>query len=192
MTQVHIAYAFHRGSAGLTMTEKGRLLDLVGKLQYDPSLPGLSMERVERAPDPNVWSVRVSQDLRAIVWRQGSMALLLYAGHHDDAYQWAERHRVGLDQLTGALQLIMLPTVTEAAGAPADVAPVLVGIAAGEATPFAAYGDETLLAHGAPPEWLERIRDARPACQQTRSSMTRRVAPYRGHRTRDCRSARRG
>jgi hypothetical protein len=58
------------------MSEKGRLLDLAGKLQQDPSLPGLRLQRVDRAPDPNVWSVRVSQELRAILWRDGSRNLL--------------------------------------------------------------------------------------------------------------------
>jgi hypothetical protein len=117
MTQVQLADTFQRSAARLTTNEKGRLLDLAGKLREDASLPGLSLERVARAPDPNVWAVRVSQHLRAILWRDGALALLLYAGHHDDAYRWTERHRMDTDRRSGALQLVQLDTVREVSGA---------------------------------------------------------------------------
>lgn len=41
--------------------------------------------------DPSFRSARIDQDLRLIFSQQsGNTYLLLYVGHHDDAYQWAE------------------------------------------------------------------------------------------------------
>jgi hypothetical protein len=38
-------------------------------LQMDPSAPGLSFHRLDRAKDKRFWSVRVSSDIRPIVHR---------------------------------------------------------------------------------------------------------------------------
>ena len=57
----------------------------------EPSGPGLRFHRLDRARDPNFWSVRVSDDIRLIVHRTATSLLLCYVGHHDTAYAWAER-----------------------------------------------------------------------------------------------------
>jgi mRNA-degrading endonuclease RelE of RelBE toxin-antitoxin system len=38
-------------------------------LQVDPSAPGMSFHKLDRAKDTNFWSVRVNADLRIIVHR---------------------------------------------------------------------------------------------------------------------------
>ena len=70
-------------------------------LQIDPSAPGLSFHKLDRAKDPNFWSVRVSSELRLIVHRTPSSLLLTYVGHHDDAYKWAERRKLERHPTTG-------------------------------------------------------------------------------------------
>ena len=54
----------------------------------------------------NFWSVRASGDIRLIVHRSEGSLLLCYAGHHDDAYAWAERRKLETHPKTGAAQLV--------------------------------------------------------------------------------------
>jgi len=60
-------------------------------LQLNPSSPGMQFHKLDKARDQNFWSVRVGRDIRLIVHRSDESLLLCYAGHHDNAYQWAER-----------------------------------------------------------------------------------------------------
>lgn len=189
MIQIQIADSFQKSSASLTNNEKGRLLDLFSHLQQDPDSSGLNLERVQSQRDANLWSVRATQDIRVILWRNGNLTLLLYAAHHDEAYQWAARHRIGTDPRSGAIQLILLPTVQEqtqpppplfipSATAPAapdatiplsppDAWPVPPSVSGGGAppppAPFTYLDDASLLGYGAPVEWLAQIRSARSA-----------------------------
>jgi plasmid maintenance system killer protein len=75
-------------------------------LQLDPSSPGLQFHRIERSKDANFWSIRVNRDLRIIVHKTASSLLLAYVGHHDDAYDWAERRRIETHPTTGATQIV--------------------------------------------------------------------------------------
>ena len=50
--------------------------------------------------------MRASRDLRLIVHRTESSILLCYVGHHDDAYQWAERRKLETHPTTGAAQMV--------------------------------------------------------------------------------------
>lgn len=74
----------------------------------DPSRPGLSFHRVERARDADFWTVRVNRDIRIVVHKRGADLLMAWVGHHDDAYAWAERRRLEVHPRTGAVQLVAL------------------------------------------------------------------------------------
>jgi superfamily I DNA/RNA helicase len=147
--RVQMADSFQRSVAPLTLNEKGRLFDLWSKLQSDPDAPGLNLERVRRARDPGVWSARISGGLRAILWRSGSLILLLYAGHHDEAYAWAEQHRVDTDQHSGGLQLVTLPT--SVAPAPPPESSGGVDVAAADAIAPPSEGAKGKPGAGPPP-----------------------------------------
>jgi hypothetical protein len=121
----------------------------------DPSRPSLKFHRIDRARDPDFWTVRVNRDLRIIVHRRGADVLLAFVGHHDDAYAWAERRRLDVHPTTGAAQLVEIRELVEeiAVYRPVDQ-PV-------PAEPlFARHTDEALLACGVPPDWLDDIRGA--------------------------------
>ena len=75
-------------------------------LQLNHSNPGMSFHRLNKAKDKNFWSVRVSGDIRLIVHKSETSLLLCYAGHHDKAYDWAERRRLETHPKTGAAQLV--------------------------------------------------------------------------------------
>lgn len=56
----------------------------------NPKQPGLSWERLTGLKDR--WSMRVNRDVRIIAETKGQgFYRLLYVGHHDEAYRWADR-----------------------------------------------------------------------------------------------------
>lgn len=156
MSTVTLAETLFSSVARLSLDEKGRVLDLVSKLMTNPSHPGLNMERVERAPGAGLWSARISRDLRAILYRDGDLLSVLYAGHHDDAYGWAARRKVERHLLTGALQIVESPERVEERLA-AALPPTPTTLDSPQPL-FAAYTDEYLLSLGIPEDWLGVVR----------------------------------
>ena len=140
------------------------------EFQADPAGYGKRMHRVERAADPNVWSVRAGRELRLIVQRDGDTLVLAYAGHHDEADRWATRKKLQVHERTGAMQLIEVcaaaaPEVLAIVSAPFAAAPV--GALPDPQPlpvqrPFADLSDDRLLDVGVPCDWLAPIRSPTP------------------------------
>lgn len=148
---VGVAPSFFDSANRLESAERTRVFDFLAKFYENPAHPSLSLERVVKR-DPKIWSARITQELRAIVHRDGETNLLLYAGHHDDSYQWAERRRVENHSVTGALQVVeVAETVREelpwAAGAPSKKSGLL-----------RAHADDYLVSLGVPSDWLPVLR----------------------------------
>lgn len=156
--EFRIADTFTSSLARLTNEEQKAVKTTAFDLQVDPSSPGMQFHRVDRAKDPNFWSVRVSRDIRLIVHKSAASLLLCYVDHHDAAYQWAERRRLETHPRTGAAQLVEIrETVREIAVpryvetvAPARAKPAL----------FANVSQEELFGYGVPAEWLDDVRQA--------------------------------
>ena len=146
---VAIEVSFLSATQKLTNADQGRVLTFVSKFFDNPAHPGLSLERVQQAKSDNVWSARVSRDMRAILFRDGADCVLVYVDHHDDAYQWAASRSIARHDRTGALQIIALPT-TKATGTAALPTPHQ-GL-------FALYTDDYLHSLGVPQPWLPTIR----------------------------------
>lgn len=135
----------------LSVQERGRAFTFVCKFMENPKQPGLSLERVHQAKSPHIWSARVSDDLRAIIYQEGETALLLYVDHHDAAYNWASKHVIEHHRKTGVLQIVEIPKTTETptAGSKKDyAAPCL----------FDGRSDDYLLSLGVPELWLPTVR----------------------------------
>ena len=150
-----IAATFTDSLARLTAQEQKAAKTAAFDLQMNPAQPGLSLHRLERAKDPNFWSVRVNADIRLIVHRSEADMLLAYVGHHDDAYRWAERRRIERHPATGAMQLVeireRIEEVVRPAPAPAEPpAPPL----------FANLRKVELMGFGVPEDWVEDVRAA--------------------------------
>lgn len=71
----------------------------VEKFQRDPTSNAINYEKIERARDPKVRSVRVDQSYRAIVVapQQGNIYMLVWVDKHDEAYRWAEKRIFDVD-----------------------------------------------------------------------------------------------
>ncbi len=151
MSAVSIAKTFSASTKKLSTPDRGRVLDFLTKFLDDPASPGLNFETLTGGHDRNMKSARITQDLRTIIHQTDGMLTLLYAGHHEDSYRWAERRRVEKHPVTGTLQIVETAESVEQelkATAPANDAPRL----------FANFDDDYLLSLGVPQDWLTTIR----------------------------------
>src|SRR5688572_28135091 len=105
-TEFRIANTFVDSLARLTAAEQKAVKTTAFDMQMNPASPGMSFHRLDKARDRNFWSVRVNSDIRLIVHKTQDSLLLCYVGHHDRAYDWAERRRLETHPKTGAAQLV--------------------------------------------------------------------------------------
>lgn len=169
--QFRIADTFTDALARLTGEEQKAVKTTAFDLQMDPSAHGLRFHKLDRARDKQFWSVRVNADVRIIVHRTQGSLLLCFVGHHDKAYEWAERRKLEVHPTTGAAQLVEVrerivevpirvavearpaaqPAATLAAAEPPRRVPLAL---------LATVSRETLLAYGVPAEWIDAVQGA--------------------------------
>ena len=157
--QFRIADTFTASLAKLTGEERKAAKTTAFDVQMDPSVPGLSFHRLDRAKDKNFWSVRSSRDIRLIVHRTASSLMLAYVAHHDEAYRWAERRRIKRHPRTGAAQIVEIRETVRETVRPSYGAENPPGAPAKPAL-FAETPEDELLAYGVPAEWLEEVKRA--------------------------------
>lgn len=153
-----IADTFTDSLARLTGDEQKAVKTTAFDLQLNPANPGMSFHKLDKAKDKNFWSVRVGSDIRVIIHKSEASLLLCYVGHHDKAYQWAERRKLETHPKTGAAQLveiretvqeILIPTYVEAPKPVPAKKPLFTNIS-----------DDDLLSYGVPAEWMNDVRQA--------------------------------
>ena len=136
----------------LSLNEAKQAKTTVYDLQINPKSPGLSFHKVGRARDPNFWSVRVNDDVRIIIHRTDQSFVVCYAGHHDDAYRWAENRKGMVHPKTGAFQFVKIRELVEE---------IVVRRVVEEEVPrspiFENFSIDTLLGYGVPEEWLQDV-----------------------------------
>jgi mRNA-degrading endonuclease RelE of RelBE toxin-antitoxin system len=153
-----IADTFTDSLAKLTADEQKTVKTTAFDLQTSPKLPSLQFHRLDKTKDQRFWSVRGSRDIRLIVHRGEDALLLCYVGHHDDAYDWAERRKIEIHPRTGAAQLVEIRETVEEIKVPKYVdverqAPQRPRL-------FDGISDDDLLGFGVPREWLDDVRRA--------------------------------
>lgn len=139
---------------------QSRVMKWAIKFQSDPKSSGINYENIHAAADANMKSVRIDGDWRGIVFKpdQGDVYVLLHVNKHDEAYRWAERRKLIINPVTGAMQMVQvadavaMPVAPAATAAPADARPETVTSIA------QAVSDRDLMALGVPPDMLERVR----------------------------------
>lgn len=133
--------------------------------QSNPKSTSINYENIHAASDANMKSVRIDGDWRGIVFKpdQGDVYVLLHVNKHDEAYRWAERRKLIINPVTGAMQMIQVeeavalaePLVAPKVKSPAAPAPTL----ADQSKPYAqGVSNHDLMALGIPPDLLERIK----------------------------------
>jgi hypothetical protein len=162
--EFRIADTFTDSLGRLTAQEQKAVKTTAFDLQMDPSAPGLSFHKLDRAKDTNFWSVRVNADIRLIVHRTSASLLLAYVDHHDAAYKWAERRKIERHPTTGAMQLVEVRERieeieifrTKEVEAPVATAPVVKP----SVSLFDNLRKYELMAFGVPEEWVDDVRKA--------------------------------
>ena len=163
--EFRIADTFTDSLSRLTAQEQKAVKTTAFDLQLNPASPGMKFHRIDRAKDPNFWSVRVNADIRLIVHKSAASLLLAYVDHHDDAYKWAERRKIERHPTTGAMQLVEIRERVEEIELPPPVAaapePIVVPAAPiAKAKLFANLRKFELMAFGVPEEWVNDVRAA--------------------------------
>ena len=156
--QFRIADTFTASLARLPNEQQKAVKTTAFDLQTNPAHPGLSLHRLYNSRDSNFWSARVTRDYRIIVHRVEDGLTLCYVGHHDDAYQWAERRKLETHPATGAAQLVELREVIHEVPVPVYVE--TEQSARAKPPLFTHIPNEQLLAYGVPMEWLGDVRAA--------------------------------
>jgi hypothetical protein len=131
------------------------------QFQSDPTSPGINYENIKGARDSNLKSVRLDRDWRGIVFKpnSGNVYVLLYIDHHDDAYRWAENRKLTINPVTGAMQMVVVESVSAVEASPPPSS-------AGKPEPkvetpiqiFGGLNDRELLSLGVPEEMLPEVR----------------------------------
>lgn len=116
----------------------------------DPTRPGLKKHRIDHAKDKGFWSIRVNQDVRAVVHEQGDTAVVCYVDHHDAAYRWAERRQLEVHPQTGAAQFVTIDERVEIKRIIKEVEE--------EAPVFKKHDRDYLLDLGVPPQWVDYVQ----------------------------------
>lgn len=144
---------FLEAFARLPRPQQRKVRTLITQFAANPTSSGLNYERVRTTH--NLRSLRIDQSYRAIVLKpdSGSVHLMLWADKHDDAYDWARRHRCHVNPDTGALQVY---EPKESAG-PAESAASAVD-SVPRRRPFAVLRDRQLRRLGVPDAMLAEVR----------------------------------
>ncbi len=84
--EFRIANTFTDSLTRLTSQEQKAAKTTAFDLQLNAASSGLRFHKLDRAKDPNFWSVSANMDIRLIVHKTDSSLLLCYVDHDDDAY----------------------------------------------------------------------------------------------------------
>src|ERR1039457_259532 len=83
--------------------------EFIERFRERPDGPGLNYEVIQSAKGKDLYSVRINQAYRAVVFHPSNsqVYVLSWVDNHDDAYRWAERKQFVVHPATGALQMLV-------------------------------------------------------------------------------------
>jgi mRNA-degrading endonuclease RelE of RelBE toxin-antitoxin system len=110
MPKISMTEEFVSSLARLDGADAKRTAAFLDKVVREPDASALHPEIVHDAGDRAIRSMRVTQDLRAIVCVEKDRVVLLHVAHHDAAYAWAREHCVVCDPADEALEIVRLET----------------------------------------------------------------------------------
>src|ERR1035441_8393481 len=126
--------------------------EFIERFRERPDAPGLNYEVIQSAKGKDLYSVRINQAYRAVVFHPSNsqVYVLSWVDHHDEAYRWAERKKFVVHPATGALQML--------SAEPPEAAPAVPTPATAETGLFAQVKDKHLLRLGVPEELIGVVR----------------------------------
>lgn len=106
--KVAISSDFFTALSKLPKTQLNKTIKLVEKFKNNPKSPGLNYEKLHFAN--NMHSIRVDGAYRCIVMspENNDVYILLWVDNHDNAYDWAKKHKCLVNVQTGSLEVIQV------------------------------------------------------------------------------------
>ena len=149
--KVALSDDFLRAFSAIPRDRQQSVVKFMATFRQNPMSPGINYEKINDASDPRMRSVRIGIDYRGIILKPdtGDVYCLLWVDKHDDAYDWARRHKVAIHPEVGTIQVLEAShrefIVSEGDhAAPDDL--------------FVSLKDRELLRLGVPQELLKRVR----------------------------------
>jgi superfamily I DNA/RNA helicase/mRNA-degrading endonuclease RelE of RelBE toxin-antitoxin system len=105
---VAISNDFLKSFSGIPRKEQAKVREFFDKFRVNPASPAIQYEKIQKAKDENIRSVRIDHDYRGIILKpaSGNVYMLLWVDHHDKAYAWAENRIFTINAETGGLQVV--------------------------------------------------------------------------------------
>ncbi len=105
---VAISNDFLKSFSGIPRKEQGKVREFFEKFRVNPASPAINYEKIQKAKDENIRSVRIDQNYRGIILKpaSGNVYMLLWVDQHDKAYAWAENRIFSINAETGGLQVV--------------------------------------------------------------------------------------
>ena len=107
MAKVNVLFAdtFDKAYQSLDATIQRRVVDFMLKLRREPDAPGLNLKQPHGARDKHVWTARVNDNFRAVLWRPDNTTFYLASiKAHDDAYVYAAQTVWNVNNVTGGVE----------------------------------------------------------------------------------------
>lgn len=144
---------FLKSFAAIARDQQQAVMAFIAKFRRNPTATGINYERIQNAGDPNMRSVRISEGVRGIVLKPdaGNVYCLLWVDRHDDAYQWACRHRASIHPDVGSIQVYAVESTEAVASAPTAESAPATGL-------FATLKDREIRRLGVPEDMLTAVR----------------------------------
>jgi superfamily I DNA/RNA helicase len=135
-------------------SQQKKVRNTIEDFQNDPTSSGLNFEKIEKAPDKNLCSIRIDRNYRGIVMKpeSGSVYILLWVDTHDEAYDWACKKRCLINPNTGSLQIVPVGP------APFPEEPEQSQTENAQENLFSKFRDRELKSLGLPEELLPEVR----------------------------------
>lgn len=149
--KVAISDDFLRAFAAIPRDRQQAVIKFLAQFRHNPASSGINYEKINNATDANMRSVRIDQNYRGIVLKPdiGEVYCLLWVDKHDDAYDWARRHKVAINPEVGNIQVFEISHEHQVV--PFVPAPVPMGL-------FADLKDRQLVRLGVPEEVIPHVR----------------------------------
>ena len=147
--KVAISSDFFTALSKLPKTQMSKTIKLVEKFKSNPRALGLNYEKLHATK--NMYSLRVNGSYRCIVMspEKNDVYILLWVDNHDDAYDWAKKHKCSVNTETCSLEIIQTQH---------SVADITISPKVEHPSFFSRFKDKELLKLGVNDELLEYIK----------------------------------
>ena len=143
MAKVALCRSFLESYSNLPLNIQKQTREKLDLIILDSKSPGLHIENINNPKDRRMRSARINLEYRMILLQPeiGDYYYLIWADHHDEAYQWAQNHVISGKMLDGSLSV-------------AEARPIIIT----ERRLFKDYTDAELFTIGVPDAFLPVVR----------------------------------